>query len=74
MSKRTRRRFDAGLEGKVALGLRNEATVAELVAKSSSTGTRLYMEYVAARTATEFSLVGRGREAGLADLYARSVS
>ena len=34
MSKKTRRRLDAGLKAKVALeALRNEATVAELVAK-----------------------------------------
>jgi hypothetical protein len=41
MSKKTRRRLDAGLKAKVALeALQNEATVAELAAKYISTRTR----------------------------------
>jgi transposase len=77
MSKKTRRRLDAGLKAKVALeALRNEATVAELAAKYQLHPNQIYAwkKQLQDGAAAVFA-GGAGKEAGrdseVSELYAK---
>ena len=64
MSKKTRRRLDAGLKAKVALeALRNEATVAELAAKYHLHPNQIYA-WKKQLLDGGCSFLGRGRQGG----------
>jgi transposase len=77
MSKKTRRRRDAGLKAKVALEeVRNEATVAELAAKYPLHRNQIYAwkkQLLDGATAVFGGGLGKeaSREAELAELYAK---
>jgi transposase len=76
VSKKTRRRLDAGLKAKVALeALRDEATIAELAAKYQLDPNQIYAwkKQLLDGAATVFAGGGKegSREAEVAELYAK---
>ena len=77
MSKKTRRRLDAGLKAKVALeALRNEATIAELAAKHQLHPNQIYAwkkQLVDGAAGVFANGAGKetSREAEVSELYAK---